>query len=64
MAHVVHARGMGGCNSSKDEVADLCRGHHGEQEGRSAAFEEKYGIDLAAAAARRAAGVRDPLPPC
>lgn len=63
-AHVVHARGMGGRNSSKDETAYLCRGHHGEQEGRSAAFEAKYGIDLAAAAAALAAGARDPLPPC
>lgn len=62
-AHVVHARGMGGVNSSKDEVAYLCRGHHNEQEGRSEAFEAKYGVDLAAAAARLAAGGRDPLPP-
>ena len=59
-AHVVHARGMGGVNSSKDEVAYLCRGHHWEQEGRTAAFEEKYGIDLAAAAARLAAGELGP----
>lgn len=59
-AHVVRARGMGGCNSSKDEVAYLCRGHHGEQEGRTAAFEAKYGIDLAAAAARLAAGELGP----
>jgi hypothetical protein len=63
IAHVVRARGMGGCNSSKEEVAHLCRGHHGEQEGRSEAFEAKYGVDLAAAAARLAAGERDPLPP-
>lgn len=62
-AHVVHSRGMGGVNSSKDEVAYLCRGHHGEQEGRSEAFEAKYGVDLAAAATRLAAGERDPLPP-
>lgn len=59
-AHVVHARGMGGVNSSKDEVAYLCRGHHGEQEGRTEAFEAKYGIDLAAAAARLAAGELGP----
>jgi hypothetical protein len=62
-AHVIRARGMGGVNSSKDEVAYLCRGHHGEQEGRTEAFEARYGIDLAAAAARLVAGERDPLPP-
>ena len=55
-AHVIHARDMGGRNSSKDETAYLCRGHHGEQEGKSAAFEAKYGIDLAAEAAKLAAG--------
>lgn len=47
-AHVVHTRGMGGCGSSKDEVVYLCRGHHGEQEGRSEAFEARYGVDLKA----------------
>lgn len=62
-AHVVHNRGMGGVNSSKDEVAYLCRGHHDEQEGRSEAFEAKYGVDLATAAASVAAGERDPAPP-
>lgn len=55
-AHVVRARGMGGVNSDKTQVAYLCRGHHTEQEGRSAAFEAKYGIDLAAEAAKLAAG--------
>jgi hypothetical protein len=59
-AHVVRARGMGGCNSSKDEVAYLCRGHHSEQEGRTEYFEAKYGIDLAAAAAHLAAGELGP----
>jgi len=53
-AHVVHARGMGGCGSSKDEVVYLCRGHHGEQEGRSTAFEARYGVDLKALAAEQA----------
>lgn len=54
-AHVVHARGMGGCNSSKDEVVYLCRGHHTEQEGNTAEFEARYMIDLAAEAANVAA---------
>ena len=53
-AHVVHARGRGGCNSSKDEVVWLCHGHHREQEGRSRAFEARYGVDLAALAAEQA----------
>jgi hypothetical protein len=59
-AHVVHARGMGGCNSSKDEVVWLCRGHHDEQEGRTRAFELRYGVDLKAEAARRASGTPSP----
>ncbi len=62
-AHVVHSRGMGGCNSDKTLVVDLCRGHHGEQEGRSAAFEAKYGIDLRAEAAKKAAGEQEGLAP-
>lgn len=62
-AHVVHNRGMGGCNSSKNEVAYLCRGHHGEQEGRTAAFEARYGVDLAAEAARLAAHPETEGPP-
>ena len=53
-AHVVHARGHGGCNSSADEVVYLCTGHHGEQEGKSRAFEARYGVDLAALAAEQA----------
>ena len=59
-AHVVNARGKGGCNSSKDEVVWLCRGHHDEQEGRSKAFELRYGVDLKAEAARRASGSPSP----
>jgi hypothetical protein len=53
-AHVVHARGHGGCNSSADEVVYLCTGHHREQEGRSRAFEARYGIDLRQLAAEQA----------
>ena len=52
-AHVT-ARGMGGCNSSADEVVYLCTGHHGEQEGKSRAFEARYGVDLTALAAEQA----------
>lgn len=62
-AHVVRARGMGGANSDKTQVAYLCRGHHGEQEGRTCAFEARYKIDLAAAAACLAAGATDPGAP-
>lgn len=54
-AHVT-PRGHGGCNSSKDDVVWLCRGHHNEQEGRSRAFELRYGVDLKAEAARVANG--------
>ncbi len=62
-AHVLHNRGMGGCNSSRDEVAYLCRGHHQEQEGRSEDFEKRYGVDLAAEAAKVAAGDFGPEAP-
>jgi hypothetical protein len=58
-AHVT-PRGNGGCNSSKDDVVWLCRGHHGEQEGRTKAFEQRYGVDLKAEAARRASGTPSP----
>lgn len=54
-AHVT-PRGLGGCNSSKDDVVWLCRGHHDEQEGRTKAFEQRYGVDLKAEAARVASG--------
>lgn len=60
-AHVVRARGMGACNSSADEVAKLCRGHHQEQEGRSEEFEQRYGVDLHALA--QAGGGADEMPP-
>lgn len=62
LAHV-RARGMGGCNSFADQVVRLCRGHHQEQEGRTAVFEARYGVDLTGEAAKYAAGERDPLPP-
>ena len=54
-AHVIHTRGMGGVGSSRDEVVQLCLGHHSEQEGTTAAFEARYRVDLAAEAARSAA---------
>lgn len=53
-AHVIRARGMGGVNSSPDQIVDLCHGHHLEQEGRSAAFEARYGVDLRKEAKLRA----------
>ena len=53
-AHVVHARGHGGCNSSAAEVVYLCTGHHCEKEGKSRAFEARYGVDLIALAAEQA----------
>lgn len=58
-AHVT-PRGNGGCNSNKDDVVWLCRGHHDEQEGRTRAFELRYGVDLKAEAARRASGTPSP----
>lgn len=61
-AHVTPLGG-GGVKSDKYDVVRLCRGHHGEQEGRTEAFEARYGLDLKAEAARYAAGERDPLPP-
>lgn len=51
-AHVIHTRGSG--RARADLVVDLCHGHHREQEGRSAEFEARYNIDLAAEAARKA----------
>ena len=54
----IKARGMGGCNSDGATVY-LCRGHHQEQEGRTAAFEAKYQIDLRAEGARQAKGLGD-----
>jgi hypothetical protein len=62
-AHVVHARGAGGCNSSKDEVAYLCRRHHEEQEGRLEEFQRRYGVDLVEEAAKVAAGDFGPEAP-
>lgn len=62
-AHVVRARGMGGVNSDKTQVAYLCRGHHSEQEGKTRAFEARYKVDLAAEAARLASGATDPGAP-
>lgn len=34
------------------EIAPLCRLHHREQEGRTKAFEAKYGLDLEDIASR------------
>ena len=61
-AHVT-TRGMGGVNSDASQVVRICRSHHREQEGHTADFEQKYGVDLKAEAARYAAGERDPGPP-
>lgn len=63
-AHATHNRGMGGVNSGASDVVYLCRAHHDElgHIGR-AAFETRYGVDLAHEAARVAAGENDPLPP-
>ena len=62
-AHVIRARGMGGVNSDKTQVVWLCRGHHGEQEGKTATFEALYRVDLAAEAARIASGATEPGAP-
>lgn len=63
-AHATRDRGMGGVNSSASDVVYLCRAHHDElaHVGR-AAFETRYGVDLAHEAARVAAGDTDQLPP-
>ena len=57
-AHIT-PRGMGGCNSSAEEVVYLCRSHHREQEGRTVAFETKYAVDLRAAGAEQRKGLGD-----
>lgn len=62
-AHVLRARGMGGCNSDATQVIDLCRGHHTEQEGRSEEFELRYCIDLRELAALQAANALQPEGP-
>lgn len=64
-AHVIHTRGMGGVGSNCDEVVPLCLGHHSEQEGATSAFEARYGVDLAAEAARIAAAraANEPIEP-
>lgn len=56
----IKPRGMGGCNSDGATVY-LCRGHHMEQEGRTEAFEAKYGVDLREEGARQHAG-EDEMP--
>lgn len=55
-AHV-RTRGAGG---TADDVVYLCRAHHREQEGRTDAFNLRYGVDLRAEAARLAAERRKP----
>lgn len=54
----IKARGMGGCNSDGATVF-LCRGHHQEQEGRAAAFEAKYQMNLRDEGARQWKGLGD-----
>lgn len=49
-AHVFKTRGGGEYDRGK--VVPLCRRHHGEQEGRTDAFNAKYGVDLRAEARR------------
>lgn len=52
-AHVVKTRGAGAWD--RGFVAPLCAGHHAEQEGRTAEFNAKYGVDLEQVAAELAA---------
>ena len=63
-AHVVKTRGAGGWD--RGFVAPLCEGHHDEQEGKTAEFNAKYGVDLEQVAADLAApsqvAARDPHP--
>lgn len=56
----IKPRGMGGCNSDGATVY-LCRTHHQEQEGRTAAFERRYGVDLRQAGERQHQGLGDLL---
>lgn len=49
-AHVFKTRGAGAYDHG--EVVPLCRIHHVEQEGRTEAFNAKYGVDLRAEARR------------
>lgn len=53
-AHVVHTRGMGGAGGRWYETAPLCPPHHTEQEGRTPAFDAKYGLNLESVAAATA----------
>ena len=43
-AHIGRTRGAGAYD--RGEVAPLCRFHHRQQEGRTAAFCERYGVNL------------------
>lgn len=45
-AHL-HPRQMGGCGGDRFSTFPACSGHHREQEGNTAAFQERYGLDLA-----------------
>lgn len=49
-AHVGKKRATGA--DDEGEVVNLCRSHHREQEGQTAAFNAKYGVDLKAIAAK------------
>jgi len=45
-AHLI-CRGMGGCKGDKFSLFPACAKHHAEQEGKLAAFQARYDLDLA-----------------
>ena len=49
---VAHVKTQGSGGYDRGNIVPLCCLHHGEQEGRTAAFEVEYGVDLLAAGAR------------
>ena len=46
IAEAAHLKTRGAGGSDRENVVPLCRIHHNEQEGKTAAFERKYGVDL------------------
>lgn len=45
-----HVKPWGSSAKDRGNIVPLCHWHHVEQEGKTAAFESRYGIDLAAIA--------------
>lgn len=45
-SEAAHVRTRGAAGNDRDNTVPLCRYHHDEQEGKTAAFEAKYGVNL------------------